>query len=81
VVFLRLSQSSRSGQDFGLLLSAIGWALVAVALLIQYSAARAMAALVASGSAEGGTAPGARICGFWRRCACWPARFCRAQLE
>jgi hypothetical protein len=60
--FLRVADAA---QDFGLLLSAIGWALVAVALLMQYSAARAMAALVASGvAAEGGTTPGARICGI-----------------
>jgi hypothetical protein len=60
--FLKVDDTA---QDFGLLISAIGWALVAVALLIQYSAARAMAALVASGvPVEGGTASGARICGI-----------------
>jgi hypothetical protein len=60
--FIRVADAA---QDFGLLLSAIGWALAAVALLIQYSAARVMAALAASGIAsEGGTSPGARICGI-----------------
>jgi hypothetical protein len=52
-----------AAQDVGLILSAVGWALVAVALLIQYSAARAMAAAIAAGlTPEGGTSPGARIC-------------------
>jgi hypothetical protein len=60
--FLKVADDA---QDFGLLLSAVGWSLVAVALLLQYSAARTMAELVASGVAtEGGTTPGARICGI-----------------
>jgi hypothetical protein len=48
--FLKVADDA---QDFGLLLSAVGWSLVAVALLLQYSAARTMAELVASGVATG----------------------------
>jgi hypothetical protein len=61
--FLKVSDAA---QDFGLLLSALGWALAALALLIQYTAARTAATIIASGgiAPAGGTSTGAKVCGI-----------------